>query len=115
VEPRSVRKEAKEEAKEARVEVRPEDLKRLDVLHKILRLLNEPRQSAAPIADLVEQFPVLAARVRRAYRPPQWYTDDAYGPATVRSVLSVIGNRAFEQVLLELLEDLTVLRATLEP
>ena len=102
------------EGRSAKQEVHPEDLARLDVLHKILHLLNEPRQSAGPIADLVAQLPVLEARVRRAYRPPQWYTEDAYGPATVRTILTVIGNRAFEAVLLQLLEDLTVLRASLE-
>jgi hypothetical protein len=98
----------------AKEEVHPDDLRRLDVIHQILRLLNEPRQSAGPIAELVEKLPVLEARVRRAYRPPQWYSEDAYGPASVRTILTVIGNRAFESVLLELLEDLTVLRASLD-
>lgn len=97
-----------------RTDVQPEDLRHLDVLHKILRLLNEPKQSAAPLARLVEKMPVLEGRVRRAYRPPQWYTEDAYGEPDVTSVLVMIGNRGFEAVLLELLEDLTIMNGELK-
>lgn len=97
-----------------RTDVQPEDLKHLDVLHKILRLLNEPRQSAAPLARLVERMPVLDARLRRAYRPPQWYSEDNYGDPDLTTVLVMMGNRGFETVLLELLEDLTILNAELE-
>ena len=96
-----------------RCDVQPEDLKHLDVVHGILRLLNEPRQSARPIASLIEKFQVLEARVRRAYRAPQWYTDELYGEPDVMTVMVMIGNRGFEAVLLELLEDLTVLKADL--
>jgi hypothetical protein len=97
-----------------RIDVQPEDLKHLEVLHKILRLLNEPKQSAAPLARLVEKFPVLEARVRAAYRAPQWYTEDAYGEPDVTTVLVMMGNRGFEAVLLELLEDLTMLNGELQ-
>jgi predicted transcriptional regulator len=97
-----------------RTDVQPEDLRYLDVLHKILRLLNEPKQSAAPLARLVEKMPVLEARVRRAYRPPQWYTEDSYGEPDVTTVLVMLGNRGFEAVLLELLEDLTVMNGELK-
>ena len=83
------------------------------MVHGILRLLNEPRQSARPIASLIEKFPVLEARVRRASRAPQWYTDELYGEPDVMTVMVMIGNRGFEAVLLELLEDLTVLKADL--
>ncbi len=84
------------------------------MLHKILRLLNEPKQSAAPLARLVEKLPVLEARVRLAYRPPQWFTEDAYGEPDVTSVLVMMGNRGFETVLLQLLEDLTLLNGELQ-
>ena len=97
-----------------RIDVQPEDLKHLDVLHKILRLLNEPKQSAAPLARLIEKLPVLEARVRRSYRPPQWYTEDTYGEPDVTTVLVMMGNRAFEAVLLELLEDLTILNGEIQ-
>jgi len=56
---------------------------------------------------------VLTARVRRAYRPPQWYTLELYGEPDVTTVMAQLGNRAFEAILLEYLEDLTVLQATL--
>ncbi len=97
-----------------RVDVQPEDLKHLDVLHKILRLLNEPKQSAGPLARLIVRMPILEARVRRAYRAPQWYTEDAYGEPDVTTVLVMMGNRGFEAVLLELLEDLTILNGELQ-
>ena len=96
-----------------RCDVQPEDLKHLEVLHAILRLLNEPSQSARPLAALVQKMPVLEARVRRVYRAPQWYTEELYGEPDVVTVLVMIGNRGFEAVLLELLEDLTVLNADL--
>jgi hypothetical protein len=94
--------------------VTKDDLKNLEKIHAILKLLNEPRQSAAPLAGVIEKIPVLARRLRRAYRPPQWYTQDAYGEPNLTTVLAMLGNAPFEAVLLEYLEDLTVLKATLE-
>ena len=96
-----------------RCDVQKEDLAHTDVLLGILRLLNDPRQGATPIATLVTALPVLEARVRRVYRAPVGW-GSLHAPP-VREVLAALGNHAFEAVLLELLEDLTVLRASLEP
>jgi hypothetical protein len=104
---------SKAPAREERCDVGPEDLVHLERIHQILRLLNEPRQSAAPLAELVDKVPVLGARLRRAYRPPQWYSEDAYGPPSLTTVLVMVGNRTFEEILLEYLEDLTEFRASL--
>ncbi len=84
------------------------DLERLDVLHEILRLLNEPAAGAHEVGRLVAQFPVLAARLDARYRR---YTGRSAAPPMA---LALLGNRVFEEVLLELLEDLTVLRADLD-
>jgi hypothetical protein len=97
-----------------RCDVLPEDLQKLDVLHRILRLLNDARQGAKPIAALVEELPVLEARVRRAYLPGadrRAERGEKGEPPATAVVLSMIGNQAFEALLLELLEDLTVLAA----
>lgn len=97
-----------------RCEVAPEDLEQLGVLHRILALLNEPGQSAAPIAALVEELPVLAARARRAHSSALRVGRGLGEPPKIAMVLASLGNRAFEALLLELLEDLTILRADLD-
>src|ERR1700733_13132119 len=92
----------------SRCDVVAGDLALLDVLHRLLALLNDPRASAGPIAALVGQLPVLEARVRRGCRCR------AAGSLAVGALLTMLGNRSFEAILLELLEDLTILRSTLE-
>lgn len=87
----------------------PADIDRLDVIHALLAELNDPRCSAATIAPFVEKFPPLRARVARAFavRRP-----NSRG-GSVAMELVALGNREMEAVLLELLEDLTILRADL--
>ena len=90
-----------------------EDLQRLDVLHDLLAVLNDSRQGAKRIAGLVAKLPVLEARVRRAHHGRT--SPSASVSADIATILAMIGNQAFEALLLELLEDLTILSATLEP
>ena len=85
------------------------DIERLDVIHALLKELNDPRASAYTIAPFVEAFPPLRARVARAlavHRPN-------LKAQNVAAELVGLGNRGVEAVLLELLEDLTILRADL--
>lgn len=92
-----------------RTEVAVEDLRHLEVLQRILRLLNEPAASAVELARLVEEMPVLAARLGARFNA-------RFGnrPSTAFSELTFLGNRDFEAVLFQLLEDLTDLRAEQE-
>ena len=46
-----------------RTEVTTDDLRHLDVVMDILRLLNEPAAGAVELARLVDRMPVLAARL----------------------------------------------------
>jgi hypothetical protein len=110
---RSPRSAGREHAS-LRCDVAAEDLQKLGVLHQILALLNDARQGAKPIAALIEQLPVLEARVRRAHRSGASLDGAKRDRPPIAAVLATIGNRAFEALLLELLEDLTVLSATLE-
>lgn len=89
--------------------VSPADIDRLDVIHALLSELNDPRASAATIAPFVDRFPPLRARIARAFatRRPNSRA------ASTAAELVALGNREVEAVLLELLEDLTVLRADL--
>ena len=89
-----------------RTAVSTSDLRQLDVVRRMLTLLNEPAAGAAELARLVDEMPVLAARlaercaVKAGNRAGSSFTG-----------LSFLGNRDFEAVLFELLEDLTDLAA----
>src|SRR3982751_6914375 len=91
-------------------EVDASDLKRLDAVHRLLEALRDPYASNDLLEHRVSHIPVLAARiVRHARRAAPSRTINSLG-----SALAVVGNRGLEAVLLELLEDLTVLRADVE-
>lgn len=96
-----------------RCEVDASDLRQLGVVHEILALLNDPRQGAKPIAELVRRLPVLEARVRRAHGRSARLDADRQ-PPSIAAALALIGNRGFEEILFELLEDLTVLHSSQE-
>lgn len=92
------------------VRVRPDDLRHLDVLHAILEKLADTHVSARELARHAAAFPPLRARITQLFllRFPN---------ATMPSLAEQIarfGNHTFESILLELLEDLTVLRSELE-
>ncbi len=85
------------------------DIERLDIIHALLSELNDPRASAYTIAPFVDAFPPLRARIARAlamHRPN-------VRAQNVAAELVALGNRGVERVLLELLEDLTILGADL--
>ena len=92
----------------ARTRVVEDDLRHLEVLHRILALLNDPAASATALAALVDSMPVLSARLSARF-------ESRLGrAATSAGGLAALGNRVLEAVLLELLEDLTVLRSELD-
>lgn len=88
----------------------PADLKRLDLVKELLGLLNDPYVGPYKLSETIGHIPVFAARCRREaalYRPRSEVED-------IERALNVIGNRGIEKVLLELLEDMTILKADLE-
>src|SRR6476661_5314049 len=89
-----------------RTDVSPSDLQHLDVLRRILGVLDQPAASAKALAQLVEEMPVLAARLGASFMATV-----GTRPSTTHGELAVLGNRHLERVLLELLEDLTMLAA----
>lgn len=93
----------------ARLTVEAEDLQRLEVIHGILALLRDPAASAQALAHLVDELPVLHDRLEARY-----HGRAGRAPSSTVQLVVQLGNRAFEGVLLELLEDLTVLHADLE-
>jgi HD-like signal output (HDOD) protein len=96
--------------KDASCDVSASDLQRLDAVHHLLEALRDPLASSKLIEHRVNQIPVLSARMIRFAR--RGYP--ARTIATLANALALVGNRGLETVLLELLEDLTVLRADLE-
>jgi hypothetical protein len=89
-----------------RTEVSVSDLRHLDVLRRILAVLDEPAASADALAKLIDAMPLLAARLGERFI-------DRHGvpTSTTRAELVLLGNRHLEGVLLQLLEDLTDLAA----
>jgi hypothetical protein len=88
-----------------RTEVSVVDLKHLDVVRRILFVLDEPAASASALATLVDEMPVLAARLGDRFLEGRGIQ------TTTEAELAFAGNRQLEAVLLELLEDLTMLSA----
>jgi len=88
----------------------PSDLKRLGSVKELLGLLNDPYVGPYKLAETITNIPVFAARCRREaalFRPRSEVED-------IERALNVIGNRGIEKVLLELLEDMTILKADLD-
>lgn len=91
-------------------DVAPEDLQRLQGIHDLLSTLNDPLASQTKIEKFCSVTPVLCARLiayARSVRPSMQVN-------RLGEALRFIGNRGVEFVLLQLLEDLTVLKADLE-
>jgi hypothetical protein len=96
---------------EAATRVKPEDLQHLQVLHSMLRVLNDTLAGAPEIAQHVERFPTLKARVIR-----QFAKGSKKRPLPpLAQQIAALGNRQFEEMLFTLLEDLTMLQAELDP
>jgi hypothetical protein len=92
------------------VEARAEHLVELGPIHDLLKALNDPCCSASKVTMLVSQIPLLAHRCVQALlarRPTQ-------RTASLSQALALLGNRGLEAVLLQVLEDLTILRSELD-
>lgn len=90
-------------------QIREADLQRLPLVKDLLSLLNDPYVGPYKLAETITHIPVFAARCRREaamFRPRSEVED-------IERALNVIGNRGIEKVLLELLEDMTILKADL--
>ena len=90
--------------------VRPEELAHLPTIHRILAHLNDPSAGAGELVALCARLPSLSTRLvqtaqRSAHRG---------GTERVDWALSVLGIRGFSQVLMDYLEELTILKAELD-
>ncbi len=83
------------------------DLTRLPVLHELMAALGSPVAGTVSLAPLCAQIPALAERLVLRART----VSHARGPIDVPRALAVLGNQGLEEILLGLLEDLTVLKA----
>lgn len=101
---------ANEPAPDPPTAVEPQDLKHLPALHGILATLNDPAAGVNQLARLCAQLPSLAGRVVIAARRVAPH----HGIDHVDRALKIVGNRGLESVLMEYLEDLTILKADLE-
>lgn len=89
--------------------VSEKDLEFLPVLHELLGALNDVAAGATVIARHVERLPALRARIALAFAR-------SHASPTLPSVaaqLTYLGNGEIEAILLQFLEDLTILRAEL--
>lgn len=92
-----------------RTEVAVSDLRHLAVVRRILALLDEPAASAKALAKLIDEMPVLAARLGERFVSSSLRYEET--TTTTQSELAFLGNRHLESVLFQLLEDLTMLSA----
>jgi hypothetical protein len=90
--------------------VLPEDLEQLDDIRELLRALNDAYAGAQRIQELVAKVPVLSARCIRRAKKRSTPREDW----TVTMALTLLGNIGLESELLDLLEDLTTMRADLD-
>jgi hypothetical protein len=90
--------------------VSKDDLKRLGQVSELLSLLNDPYIGPFKLTDCIEKMPVLAARCRREAALVRPKNEVEH----IERALNVLGNRGVEKVLLELLEDMTILKSELE-
>jgi hypothetical protein len=91
-------------------EARKEHLVELGPIHDLLKALNDPYSGGTRVTTLVSQIPLLAHRCVQALlvkRP-------TLRAATLNQALALLGNRGLETELLQVLEDLTVLRSELD-
>lgn len=86
-----------------------DDLEQLDDIRELLHALNDAYASTQRIEELVSKIPILSARCIRRARKRSPGRDEW----TVGQALTLVGNIGLESELLELLEDLTTLRADL--
>lgn len=94
----------------SKLEVTPDDLKDLDKIHGLLRVLNDPLAGGSDLARWIEGIPRLKERLLRTARLRSGHLDlAALGPA-----LSIVGNQGVETELLQLLEDMTIAKAEWE-
>lgn len=91
--------------------VSPADLGRLADLHAILFALGDPAAAIPRVAALCAALPPLAHRLMALARRR---APVRRAPADLPAALAIVGNRGLEEVLLGLLEDLTVLKYDLE-
>jgi hypothetical protein len=90
--------------------VEESDLSSLSDIHALLRALNDAYAGGTRIEVLVDKVYVLSARcIRRAKK-----RFPAKNDCSLKEALTLIGNLGLETELLQLLEDLTVLRAELD-
>jgi hypothetical protein len=92
------------------VRVTARDVARLDVLQRLLTILNDPQASAGSLARHVEQSSVLSARVEARFclRNPN------RTPPSLVQQIAILGNREIEALLLELLEDIIVFHSEIQ-
>ncbi|MFO7178162.1 MAG: hypothetical protein DIU78_005620 [Pseudomonadota bacterium] len=90
-------------------EARPDHLDQIGPIHELLHALNDPCASASRLTQLVARIPLLAMRCVHAalVRRP------SPRGASLNQALALLGNRGLERELLQVLEDLTVLRSEL--
>lgn len=87
------------------------DLARLEAVHALLAALNDASAGAVALAALVERVSPLRARLAKRFRA----RFPSRALPRLPEQIAMLGNQELETALLQLLEDLTVLRAESEP
>ncbi len=86
------------------------DLTRLDSIRDLLATLNDANAGARALSKHIAEIPVLRARIENQFA--RKFSGKKI-PAVV-DLIALVGNRQIEEILLLLLEDLTILRGELD-
>ncbi|MDD5308763.1 MAG: hypothetical protein PHU25_15705 [Deltaproteobacteria bacterium] len=93
---------------EEECEARAEHVRELEPISRLLAKLNDPYAGSAAVSRLVDQSPILTARiVRRAMQR----LGAKQSIQSINHAIMLIGNQGLEGELMTLLEDLTILKA----
>lgn len=106
---RRKRRERKQRGLPKELHVREEHLKSFETLHALLRTFHDPLAAGSRLQKHVVEIPVLERRLLRTAR----ITTGQMDLSDVGVALSLLGNKVLEQELLQLLEDMTELKADL--
>lgn len=106
---RRKRRERKQRGLPKELRVNQEHLESFDSLHALLQTFHDPLAAGSRLQKHVVAIPVLERRLLRTAR----ITTGQLELADVGVALSLLGNKVLEQELLQLLEDMTELKADL--
>lgn len=106
---RRKRRERRQRGLPRELQVRAAHVESFGALHGLLQSFNDPYTSGSDLASHVREIPLLEKRLLRTARIQTGHMDIS----DISAALSLVGNKGLERELLQLLEDMTEVKADL--